>query len=117
MKNVSDQAAIERILKAIAQDDELIRQFAKVVGVSTQTFSNWIDTATVPEPLPEKVFVTCKQTEDRELNSVAVFYAVHTTMDQAQRQVDKLTMDFPPEKEAEGVPPDTFIIIDAPLNP
>ncbi len=43
MKNVSDAAAIERILGAIAQDDELIRQFAKVVGVSTKTFDRWID--------------------------------------------------------------------------
>ena len=48
MKNVSDQAAIERILKAIAQDDELIRQFAMVVGVSTETFDKWIDTFQVP---------------------------------------------------------------------
>jgi hypothetical protein len=48
MKNVSDQAAIERILKAIAQDDELIRQFAMVVGVSTKTFDKWIDTVQVP---------------------------------------------------------------------
>ncbi len=44
MRNVSDQAAIDRILRAIAQDDALIRHFSFVVGVSTQSFDNWIDT-------------------------------------------------------------------------
>jgi hypothetical protein len=108
MRNVSDQAAIESILKAIAQDDELINQFAKVVGVRKDVFDRWIDKVQVPEPLPEKLFVTCRHGEDAELNPVNIFYAAHTTMDRAQDQVDRLTMKLGPLG---------FIIVDAPLNP
>ena len=108
MKDVSDTAAIERIMRAIAQDDELIRQFAKVVGVPRRTFDRWIDTMHTPEPLPKAVYVTCRQAEDAELNPVSIFYAVHTTPERAQVQVDNLTKKFGPLG---------FIILDAPLNP
>ena len=108
MKNVSDQAAIERILKAIAQDDELIRQFAKVVGVSTKTFDKWIDTCQCPEPAPKKVFVTCRRGLDYEMHPINILYAVHTTEDRAQDQVDRLTAKLGPLG---------FIIVDAPVNP
>lgn len=108
MKNVSDAGAIDRILKAIAQDDELVKQFAKVVGVSKQSFDRWIDTVRVPEPLPKKVFVSVRFGEDAELNPCSIFFAVHTTQEQAEGQVDKLTSDFGPIG---------FGIVEAPLNP
>ena len=96
MKNVSDQEAIERILKAIAQDDELIRQFAKVVGVSTKTFDKWIDTVKVPEAVPEKLFMVYRQTTDEGGDSVDSFFAICATEDKAQAKIDDLTADFGP---------------------
>jgi hypothetical protein len=107
MKTVSDQTAIERILKTIAQDDELITQFAKVVGVSRKTFDKWIDTSQVPEPLPEKLFVVVRYTKQGALNGSYPFHAVCSTMDRAQAKVDDLTKEH-------GA---TFLIIEAPLNP
>ena len=46
--NERDKAIIERILKAIAQDDMLIEQFAKVAGLPEQEFSAWVDTVKLP---------------------------------------------------------------------
>jgi 2-methylisocitrate lyase-like PEP mutase family enzyme len=106
MKNVSDNSAIERILRAIAQDDELIRQFAKAVGVPTQTFSRWIDTAKLAE-VPKNLFIVCRFWLKAKNHPIQEFFAVCTTMDRAQRMVDKLTAKFGP----------TFIIVDAPLDP
>jgi hypothetical protein len=113
-----DRAIIERILNAIAIRPQLMQEFADILGMPLNDFKEWVELAQV-SGLPEKVFVTCKETEDRELNPVAVFYAVHTNMDIAQRQVDKLTMDFITKHDIEdgNAPPDKFIIIDAPLNP
>lgn len=96
MKNVSDQEAIERILKAIAQDDELIRQFAKVVGVSTKTFDKWIDTVKVPEAVPEKLFMVYRQATDEGGDSVDSFFAICANEDKAQAKIDDLTADFGP---------------------
>lgn len=107
MKNTSDQAAIERILKAIAQDDELITQFAKVVGVSRKTFDQWIDISQVPEPLPKKLFAVVRYTKRNALAGQYPFYAICSTMDRAQGMVDNLTKKFGP----------TFLIIEAPLDP
>lgn len=105
MKNLSDKEAIDRILKIIAGDDELIRVFAKTTGIPKPVFSRWIDKVQVPEPLPTKVFVSCRFISGASPKEE--FYAVHTTQDQAERQVDKLTAKFGP----------TFIITEAPLNP
>lgn len=54
-------------------------------------------------PKQKKVFACCRWTKRNQ----PVFYAVCSTMDRAQRQVDKLTARFGP----------TFLIIDAPLDP
>ncbi len=108
MKNVSDQAAIDRILKTIAQDDELIREFATVVGVSTKTFDKWIDKVKVPEPAPEKLFVTCRRGLDNELNPINILYGVHTTQERAEDHIDRMTAAFGPLG---------FIIVESPLNP
>lgn len=61
---------------------------------------------TLGKPKPrkqKKVFACCRWTKGNQ----PVFYAICSTMDIAQRQVDKLTMRFGP----------TFLIIDAPLDP
>ncbi len=109
MKDLSDAGAIDRILKAIAQDDSLIEQFAKAVGVEESEFGDWIDSVKVPvAELPKKVFVSVRFGEDDELNPCSIFYAVHTTQEQAEGQVDKLTSDFGPLG---------FGIVEAPLNP
>lgn len=106
MKNVSDNSAIERILRAIAQDDELIRQFAKAVGVPTQTFSRWIDTVKLAE-VPKNLFIVCRFWLKAKNHPIQEFFTAHTTFDQATYQCDKLTKKFGP----------TFIIVEAPLDP
>lgn len=52
------------------------------------------------------LFVVCRCAK-RGKKSIPVFYAVCSTQDRAERQVDKLTMKLGP----------TFLIIDAPLDP
>ena len=66
-------------------------------------------------PKQKKVFVVCRQVNPTEATCTGrvqpnwniTFFAVCSTYDQAERQVDKLTKRFGP----------TFIIIDAPLDP
>jgi hypothetical protein len=63
----------------------------------------------------KKVFAVCRQVNPEEVTRLGrkqpnwnlTFFAACSTMDIAQRQVDKLTARFGP----------TFIIIDAPLDP
>ncbi len=40
----NDKAKVDAILRVIAQDDDLVEQFANAIGETVEDFDQWLDT-------------------------------------------------------------------------
>ena len=70
--------------------------------------SSELRTPSKPKVRKQKMlFIVCRWWLKAKNHPINEFFTAHTTMDRAQRQCDKLTMEFGP----------TFIIVEAPLDP